>query len=51
MNWIGMIAIVAIFGLLAIALVNGINGAILASGIAVIGGIGGYMAGRRRRKT
>jgi len=31
-----------IAGLLALAILNGINGALLASGFALIGGLGGY---------
>jgi len=42
MKWTPIVAMVCIAGLLALALVNEINGALLASGFALIGGLGGY---------
>jgi len=42
MKWIPIIAIICITGLIALAIANGINGALLASGLAIIGGLGGY---------
>lgn len=42
-------AIISITALLTIALLNHINGALLASGLALIAGLGGYEIGRRRK--
>jgi len=42
-----IVAIVAILILLTIALINHIDGAALAGGIAVIAGLGGYEVGRK----
>jgi len=52
MIWTPIIAILCIAGLLALAVVNNINGALLASGFALIGGLGGYeiKALREKRK-
>ena len=41
-----IVAIVCVAILLGIALLRGIDGAALASGIAVIAGLGGYAAGK-----
>ena len=42
MKWTPIVAILCIAGLLAFAIANEINGAILASGFTIIGGLGGY---------
>ena len=42
MKWTPIVAIICITGLLVLALVKGIDGALLASGFALIGGLGGY---------
>ena len=42
MKWTPIIAIICIAGLLAFAVAKGIDGALLASGFALIGGLGGY---------
>jgi len=42
MIWTPIAAILCIAGLLTLALLNGVNGALLASGFALIGGLGGY---------
>lgn len=39
-------AIISITGLLTLALLNGINGAALSSGIAIVAGLGGYAIAR-----
>lgn len=45
-----VIAIIATFLLLLTALLKGIDGAVLASGIAVIAGLGGYATGKAVKK-
>ncbi|MBA7534808.1 hypothetical protein ES705_27058 [subsurface metagenome] len=47
---ISLIAICCITALAAIALANGINGAVLASAFALIGGIAGYSGKKVRDK-
>jgi len=42
MPWKTLITITSLTILIAIALIQGINGAVLASGMALIAGIGGY---------
>ena len=42
MKWCPVIAILCITSLLIVALCRGVNGALLASGFALIGGLGGY---------
>jgi len=42
-----IVAIVVIGILLGIALWQGINGALLASGLVIIAGLGGYAAGKK----
>ena len=44
---VSIAAIVAIFGLEAIALANGINGTLFYSAVAAIAGIGGWSLHRR----
>ena len=42
MKWTPIIGIICITALLTVALVKGIDGALMASGFAIIGGLGGY---------
>lgn len=42
MKWTPIVAMLCIAGLLALAIVNHINGALLATGFTLIGGLGGY---------
>jgi len=41
-KWPPIVAVVCITGLLAFAIANGINGALMAGGFTIIGGLGGY---------
>jgi len=41
-KWTPIVAIICIAGLLALAMAKDINGALLATGFALIGGLGGY---------
>lgn len=52
MIWTPIVAMIRIAGLEVLALLQGINGALLASGFALIGGLGGYEIKvlRERRK-
>lgn len=52
MKWTPIVAIICIAGLLAFAMANEINGALLASGCTIIGGLGGYgvMVLQQKRK-
>lgn len=43
-----IIAIIAVALLLTLAVIKGIDGALLASGIAVIAGLGGFAAGKKK---
>jgi len=43
-----IVAIATIGILLIVALIKGIDGVLLASGIAIIAGLGGYTAGKRK---
>ena len=45
-----IVAIIAVFLLLLTALLKGIDGAALSAGIAVIAGLGGYVAGKAIKK-
>lgn len=47
---ITIIAICAITLLEALALYYGVNGALLAGSLALIAGLGGYTAGRKKKK-
>lgn len=51
MKWTPIIAIVCVAGLLGLALVNHINGALMATGFTIIGGLGGYEAKILRDKA
>ncbi|MBA7637576.1 hypothetical protein ES703_45222 [subsurface metagenome] len=42
MKWTPIVAMICIAGLVALALANGINGAIFGIAIAAIAGLGGY---------
>lgn len=42
MKWTPIIAMLCITGLIAFALNKGVDGALFMSGVAVIGGLGGY---------
>lgn len=42
-----VIAIIAVTMLLAIALIKDIDGVLLSSGIAVLAGLGGFVAGKK----
>jgi len=44
---ISILAMTFVFALAIIALANGIDGAVLASAFAIIGGIGGYTVGKK----
>ena len=44
-----ILAIIVIGGLLATALINNINGALLATGLSLIAGIAGYSVGHRKK--
>lgn len=44
-----IVAMVCIAALLIVALLKDINGVLLASGIATLAGLGGYVAGRKRQ--
>ncbi|MBA7671403.1 hypothetical protein ES703_79561 [subsurface metagenome] len=48
MNITAVIAMFLIAGLLILAVVNHINGALLAGGIGIIAGLGGYLAAKKR---
>lgn len=48
MNPASVIAIICITALLAVAIANNINGAMLAGGIAIIAALGGYKIGQKR---
>jgi len=48
MNITSIIAIICITALLALAVANGINGAMMAGGIAIIAALGGYKIGQKR---
>ena len=48
MNITAVIAILIIAMLEVIALVNQVNGALLAGSIAIIAGLGGYTVGKKR---
>ena len=43
---VAIVAIIAITALISLAVLKGINGAVLASGIAIIAGLGGYTLGK-----
>lgn len=43
---VAIAAIIAITALIALAILNDINGAALATGIAIIAGLGGYTLGK-----
>lgn len=43
---VAIIAIIAITALISMAILKGINGAALSSGIAIIAGLGGYTLGK-----
>lgn len=43
---VAIVAIIAITVLIALALLRGINGAVLATGMAIIAGLGGYTLGK-----
>lgn len=46
-----LFAMSAVMTLCIIALLKNIDGAVLASGFTVIGGLGGWSAGKRRQKS
>lgn len=48
MNITAIIAMILIAMLEVVAIVNQINGALLAGSIAIIAGLGGYTVGRKR---
>lgn len=50
MNIVSIIAILAIVALEIVAITQGINGALLAGSIAIIAGLGGYTAGKKRKQ-
>lgn len=45
-----IVAMLCITALAAIGMANGINGALFMSAIGIIGGLGGYAVGVKRRK-
>jgi hypothetical protein len=50
LNTASILAMILITMLEIIALVNGINGALLAGGIAIIAGLGGYQVRQKTKK-
>lgn len=50
MNIVTIIAIICITALLIVALANGFDGAMLAGGVAIIAGLGGWKAKQKLQK-
>ena len=48
---LAVVAMVMIGVLLAVALYMGYNGVLLASGIGILAGLGGYEVGKRQKET
>lgn len=46
-----LIAIISITALLALALALGFNGTLLAGGIAIIAGLGGFTIGKKNKRS
>lgn len=49
-KWTVIIAIIAVTTLATVALLKGMNGAVLLSAFSIIGGLGGYEIGRKKSK-